>query len=246
MDWTIFWAAAGVLVAVLGPLGKILFDEWKRRRSASGELTIESADWVIERGLTYEALLMLLLGLDYSSLPGLTALSSGTAETKAPVFEKSPETWGLVVFRETVIVGYWSCFSLSKKLVARLEQGAMLDSEITVAEIHSVQEPIAHKLYFEMFGVHPSFGANEKAIFRLLVRSLADFAARSRAAGIRVETIYANGFSERGAALCRAFGLRPFVGSKQGGDVYRLDDIQIALARLERLATKGGTGKLVR
>ncbi|MGA9580815.1 MAG: hypothetical protein WBR13_02465 [Allosphingosinicella sp.] len=234
MEWAIFWAAAGVIATAVVPL-LIWYLDRRKDRAAAGELSAEDAEWVIERGGDYKSLLQLLLSLDHAALPGLNDLTAGNAETKAAVFEKSTETWYLVVFRDSLVVGYWSLFSLSDRLVERLEKGVMYDYEITEAEVHSIRESRAHSLYVEMFGVHPAFEKSGRTIFRMLLNSLREFGERVQSGEVQVKAIYATGFSDHGAALARAFGLEALVPSIQGGHVYRTLDVGVPMRKLETL-----------
>jgi hypothetical protein len=234
MDWAIFWTAAGVIVAASIPL-LIWHLDRRRERSTMSEFSMEGSSWVLAQGMTYEDLLRQLLSLDRAALAGLSDLSSGNEFTKAEVFEKSQDTWSLVVFRDSIVVGYWSYFSLSDHLIKRIEKGLMYDSEITPNEVHCITEARDHSLYFEMFGIHPGFRKSERTIFKMLLTSLESTAATIRSGRLRVKAVYATGFSSRGAALCRAFGLECLVKSAQGGDVYRTTDVTSALQRLETL-----------
>lgn len=236
MDWSLFWTAAGVLAAVAAaviPLTIWLIDR-RKSKELDSEYSIEDSDWVVEKGLTYEEFLRQLISLDHAALAGLSDKTAGNEKVKALVFEKSKETWSLVVFRNSLIVGYWSCFSLSSKLQKKVEQGTLFDSEIIAAEVKQIHETGDHSLYFEMFGIHPAFGANRRTIFRLLTRSLAGFAEMLEREKVSVKAVYANGYSSEGAALCRAFGLAPFITSVQGGEVYRSTDINTLGKRLSR------------
>lgn len=229
-----FLGSCGVIVTAVVPLF-IWYLDRRKDGAAAAELSTEGAEWIVERGGDYQQLLRLLLSLDHAALSGLTDLSAGNAETKAAVFEKSPETWSLVVFRDSLVVGYWSFFSLSDRLVARLEKGAMYDNEITVTEVHPIHEPRAHSLYVEMFGIHPAFEKNGRTIFRMLINSLREVGRLAERGEVQVKAVYATGFSERGAALCRAFGMKPLVPSVQGGHVYRTEDVAVPLQKLETL-----------
>ncbi|WP_439477080.1 hypothetical protein [Brevundimonas sp.] len=234
------WVALGVVVAAIaGGVPAILW--WIDHRNAAGkdpELSIESIDWVLEQGMTYEELLRGLISLDRAALAGLTDITGGTAEVKADVFEKSPETWALVVFKNSMIVGYWSCFSLSQKLLDRLNKGEMYDSEITESEVRPLSEKAPHSLYFEMIGIHPGFQWCRKQIFRKILDSLSDFATSLPAQGIKVDAIYANGFSEVGADLCTSLGLSPLVESVQGGQIYRSADVRAVTRQVQRRALR--------
>lgn len=236
MDWAVFWTAVGSL----GAVGAVVVYLVERRRDQSHEveLTVEDSGWLAERGMTYEAFLRHLIGLDHEALAGLSDKTAGNETVKAPVFEKSQDTWGLVVFRGSLVVGYWSCFSVSERLRKKLDAGKMYDSELTEEEIRTISEPGPHDLYFEMFGIRPSFERNRKAIFRLLAKSLAGFAAMLGERRVEVRAVYANGYSEEGAALCRSFGLQPVVQSVQGGSVYRSSDIETMLRRVSRVGSR--------
>jgi hypothetical protein len=238
MDWTIIVGALGVLGTFAG-VGATIYVARRHSSPEAAEFTIEGSPWVRERLRgNYEKFLRLLLGIDYASLHGLTDASAGNAETKSKVFEKSPETWSLVVSRNREIVGYWSFFSLSDKLVKKLKNGTMRDSEITADEVHRLTEPRVHALYVEMFGIHPSYEGNQHRILRMLLNSLHELMASLRENGVKVVGIYANGFSKEGTALCKDFGLTPLVKSIQGGDVYFLEDISVAEQNLERLTNR--------
>ena len=217
---------AGVAVAAVAVMTPIVF-RWldqREKRAGGSELTIEGVDWVIDQEMSFEEFLQNLIGLDRTVLAGLTDQTAGDPVVKAKVFEKSSDTWGLVVFRNSVIVGYWSCFSLSDQLKQRVAAGQMFDSEITAGEVRTLDENGKHSLYFEMIGVNPRFGWCKREIFRKLMQSLCDFSVSLESRGIEVEAIYANAFSGQGAILCRGLGLRPTVESVQGGKIYAATD----------------------
>jgi len=237
MDGPTFWAAAGVIATVL-IFGLTWLRDVHKERKVNAELSVEGASWVLERGNDYEEFLRLLLSLDHAALVGLTDSSAGSAELKAKVFEKSPETWSLVVFRDSLVVGYWSLFSLSPKLIKRLERGVMFDREIVESEIFSIEKEATHNFYVEMFGMHPAFRQSERRIFRMLLQSLNEFAIKLNRDGVRVGAVYAAGFSDKGASLCRRFGLTAIAKSDQGGDVYCTRDIGALFVKIEQLAGK--------
>ena len=238
MDWTLIIGAFGVLGTFAG-VAVALYAIFKRPASEIEEFAVEGAPWVRERMQgNYIKFLQLLLALDYASLEGLTGAASGDAATKSKVFQKSPETWSLVVARNREVVGYWSLFSLSDRLVRRVKTGAMLDSEITVDQVHNLTEPRTHTLYVEMFGIHPSYDDHRHKILRMLLGSLSEFVDFVSENNIEVAGVYANGFSAEGISLCEDFGMEEGVESRQGGHVYFLQDIAIAKRNLAKLVTR--------
>ncbi|WP_421930770.1 hypothetical protein [Phenylobacterium sp.] len=242
MDWGLVWAAAGVVLAALSALIALIrwWQEREAKKGRASEFTIEGSSWVFERGLSYEGLLQRLIGLDHAALAGLGDKTEGSAEQWAPVFEKSPETWGLVVFRGSFIVGYWSLFSISQKLVGALKRGQLYDSKIVSQEVRQVSEPGPHSLYFVMIARHPDFSRAGGEIFRLMMRSMAQAMASLRKDRVHIDAIYANATSAEGESLCRTLGLEAFSTSVQGGQVYKIEKFDLLEQRLARLGRLAG------
>ena len=238
MDLALVIAALGVIGTFAG-----VYITWYAARKTSAfqdeELTIEGHPWVRERFKgDYEKFLGELIGLDHAAVSGLTDETAGDAKTKSLVFEKSLDTWALVVSRNRQIVAYWSFFSLSDRLIKRLKNGTMFDSEIVAREVYSISEPRRHNLYFEMFCIHPAFEDRRLTILKMLLVALNEIAQLMRTNKVQIAGIYANGFTKEGAALCRDLGLRRIASSAQEGDVFYIDDSSLAEQKLDRAANR--------
>ncbi len=120
----------------------------------------------------------------------------------------------------------------------------MFDREIVESEIYSIEEEKTHNLYVEMFGMHPAFRQSERRIFRMLLQSMNEFAIKLNRDGVKVGAVYATGYSDKGASLCRRFGLTAIAKSDQGGHVYCTHDIGVLFAKIEQLAGKRLPGNL--
>lgn len=210
----------------------------KRNNSDVSRLTIEGADWVERKKFGYNWLLSALISLDRAALPELTDITGGTVTKKAKVFNKSQETWALVVYNDAMVVGYWSCFSLSENLVNKLKSGLMYDSEIVSQQIKSLRDDGPHHIYFEMIGIHPGFKWCEHHIRDKLYSSLGEFVEIISQQSSEVVGIYANGFSEEGIHICKSMSMTPIAESVQGGQIFAAFDIPKIAKRARARATR--------
>ena len=232
--WATYWTAVGALGAIIVPLAIYLLQA--RSSRAVQDLTVEGERWVFERGWGYDDLLHRLIDLDYLTLAGvqLSAEDEGTVEQWAPVFQKSPETWALVVYKKKLIVGYWSYFSVSPALADRIAAGLLKDSEIVEKETRSIFEPGPHTIYFAMIARHPDMTvAGDRAtkmLLKSMIRSLQFYFER-----VDIGAVYAVCFTPESEKMCRNFKLQ-FVTNTVGGKplfVGKRDDFK--LSRLWRL-----------
>lgn len=236
MDWTIFWTAAGAIGAVMAACWPMLDRMFKAKPQAA--YSIEGDDWVAHKNISYDVLLRRLIGVDYVSTPGLDEKSEGKVDQWAPVFRKSSDTWGLVVYRDEPIVGYWSYFSLSNDLLDRLRAGKLHDSEITEDQIHTLEEDREHHLHVVMIARQPEYASGQKQIFALLMESLCSSLVDLDKRGVRVSRIYANAFTPEGHELCKRLGFSEVVAAEQGGIVYEAKLTDQLKNRLFRLAKR--------
>lgn len=208
--WVTFWTAVGAIAALAAVFAPFAIHHLQtRKRSGDGDYTVEGQKWVSDRDWSYQDLLHRLIDLDFLSLAGssLTAEDEGTVEQWAPVFEKSPETWALVVYRKKLIVGYWSYFSISDALVDKLKAGILMDSEISESEVRSIYDPGPHNIYFAMIARHPDMTFKGDRAVRLLRNSLIN-SAKHWLAKVDIANVYAVCFSPEAVNLCRHFGLK--------------------------------------
>ena len=232
--WGTFWTAVGALGAIIVPLVIHHLQSAKKRKTP--DYTVEGEKWVLDRGWSYEDLLHRLIDLDYLTLAGvqLSPEDEGTVDQWAPVFQKSPETWALIVYRKKKIVGYWSYFSVSPKLAQEIAAGTMKDSEITASETKSIYEPGGHTIYFAMIARDPDMPAVGDNASRLLLKSLIDsmlfFWER-----VEIERVYAVCFTRDSEKLCRNFNLRFVSNTVSGKPLYVGTRENFEPRRLKRL-----------
>ncbi len=222
MDWVVIWTAIGALGATIGPFGVFALQARIRNKGES-PFTIADSDWLVAHGLSYKALLhRLIYNIDYLALAGssLSELSEGTVQQWAPIFEKSPETWAMVVCDDRLIVGYWSFFSLSDELVGSLKERCLFDSEITETGIRCISEAGPHTVYFPMVAYHPDFQHAKHTIIRLLMQSLAKTLGQLVDENVQISEIYADCFSREGESMCRNFGMQEIGETLQNGKLY--------------------------
>lgn len=222
-------AALWDVVAALGAVGAVLVAvvygwpafrrEWAERQKTMSELRVEDWSWCVEQGIDAHELLRQLIGLDYASVPGLDHASEGHVEQWAPVFEASPETWRIVVFGQRMIAGYWSFFSLSPELQAKMLKGELFDSQIVSGAIRRVDGPGRHDVYVPMFAVHRGFQDRRQSIFRKLIGSFYDQVIALEARGVVFGTIHANAFTSEGASIARTLGFAYTASAQQGGEI---------------------------
>jgi hypothetical protein len=213
-----FWTAIGSLAAVAGAF---FAARQLGQRKEAPDYTVEGEKWVFERGWSYDDLLQRLINLDYLTLAGveLTTQDEGTVEQWAPVFQKSPQTWALIVYKKKKIVGYWSYFSVSEKLAQRIEAGELRDCEIISEEVRSINENGNHVLYFGMIARDPDMtekgGRAFKKLLGSLLSSLQFFIDRKD-----VIRAYAVCFTPEAERLCLQFKLEPRGNTKSGRPLY--------------------------
>jgi hypothetical protein len=231
--WGTIWAAVSALAAV----GGVLVAVWERRRQKEPrDYSVEGEAWVFERGWTFEDLLRRLIDLDYLALAGveLSSEDEGTVEQWAPVFQKSPETWALVVYRGKLVVGYWSYFSVSPKIAERIRSGKLRDSEITSDQVRSIRESGPHVLYFGMIARHPDMTEKGDRSFKLLMKSLLE-SLEYHFARVDIANVYAVCFSKEAESLCRQFKLEHVMDTDAGKPLFMADRSVIAGRRFGRL-----------
>ena len=233
MIWGTFWTAIGALAAVAAAMIAFQQAAGRRRKSA---YTVEGEKWVFVRGWSYADLLHRLIDLDHLTLAGadLTAQDEGTAEQWAPVFQKSPQTWALIVYDKKLIVGYWSYFSVSDRLAARIEAGTLRDCEITADQVKSIREPGPHTIYFGMVARHPDMTAKGDRAFRLLMRSMLK-SLHYHLERVDIQRAYAVCFTSEAARLCRDFNFAHVRNTESGRPLFVGKRGSFDLARLRRL-----------
>lgn len=243
MDLVVSLAIAALVVALVAIVAQPLFSEFlARRRSAAdaAALSEEDSAWVLEKyGDPYPDLLRRLISLDHAAHEGeLDGRMEGTNAQWSPVFEKSPETWALVVSRGREIVGYWSCFSLSNKLLARLKLGKLVDSAIVESEVRRLTEQGGHSLYCVMIAQDPDRSQPGGQVFKMLMTSMARSLREAKEVGAQIDAIYADATSKKGESLCRRLGLEPLTQSRQGGTIYWTGDVDRLIDRLSAIGQK--------
>lgn len=239
MDWSVFWTAVGSIAAVAAVSSAIVIYWLDQRKNEATDTTlcrIEGSNWLLEKGLTYEALLRRLIGLDYMTLDGLNERSEGTVHQWAPVFAKSPESWKLVVFGDSLIVGYWAFFALSDSLMTKLRSGVMFDSEITDRDVVRIESHQTYDVYFSMITRQPDFGSCGCSIYNLLLQSLLKTFEGLKLSGVEIRNIYTNGFTSDGQTLCRQLSMTAISDALQGGQIFHVEVTDKLFDRIKRLA----------
>lgn len=238
------WAALGSLAAAATVVVMIVlhFDSRREQKRAKlddltfkPDLTIEDFKWVEneERNWSYEQLLQRLIDLDRLSIKR-TEISDeieGTIAQWVPVFRKSKDTWRLVVYKDSLVVGYWHAVSLNENLLDKLLNGTMLDSDIVESQILNINEPKSHNLYFTILAIHPDFKFVNHEIKRKLNSSMALFYNKILDENIDIECIYASAFSEEGIVSCQRFDMIKVTDSVQG-PVFAVGFSKVAEGRI--------------
>ena len=241
VDWTAIASIATVL-ALAGGFFKFLFD-WRRDKKSlyeakkqDSKFLIADNAWVEKKNWNYNELLKRLISLDVISLDGtdFAHIAEGTPQQWAPIFKFSDDTWYLVIYDEKTIAGYWQAISVKGNLVKKLEDGSLLDSEILISDVKKLDSTSSHDLYFVMFAIHKDFESHRVTIMSRLMESLCIFRDRIAADGIKVNNVYATGFSPQGAELCRKLGLKKTIRSAQGGWIYKSSYENIDWQKIEK------------
>jgi hypothetical protein len=210
-------ALGGALVAKLTELG---WDSWRRSRGSAGALSFAHWEQVVSWGWSSQKLLKRLVALDYRLLGDrLTEVQEGTVEQWAPVFEKSPDTWALLVNGRREIVGYFAFVALREEYFTKAKAGVLFDSEITADRIEVLDAPGLYNLYFVLLGVLPAFGAGSLALMNEFFAKLHRFAQN----GIYFREVCAVAFTPGGQRLCNKFGMVPATEHSDEGTVYTLE-----------------------
>ncbi len=194
-------------ILVVAAIGVFVAYQQGQKAERARRYHAEGSEWVDERLYTYERLLQELVGLDYASVAGLDQESEGLPSQWAPLFEKSPSTWRVIIDREGQIVAYWSFFFLTEEVVTQLKLGKLREGTLRLADIVLPNEPLEAPILVSMVTIHPAFSGNNEIRYHLyqsMVDAIDDLLAR----GVKISDIYANAFSRHGRNIATKLGLQ--------------------------------------
>jgi hypothetical protein len=229
LGWDAIGAIAGIIavfgMAVGGTVRLYLLRSKNKTIAESAHVFEEKGfEWLLEKELSYVDLLKRLIAIDVASIEHLDFddPAEGTAEQWAPVFEYSKNTWRLIIYNGMTIAAYWQAVSLKPSAVQRLKRGSLKDSGILIKDIRSLDDEGDHYLYLIYIGKHPDYEKKFGVmLFKMLMRSIANFCEDLDNRGIVIKEVFANGQSKEGIMLCHHMHMRDITTLSQGGPLFQ-------------------------
>ncbi|GJL88992.1 MAG: hypothetical protein DHS20C03_27010 [Minwuia thermotolerans] len=206
------------------------------------EYYVGGYDFVYEKYPTWEDFLQDLIELDLQETKNLSLEQEGTAEHWAPIFERNPSTWRLVVYNNR-IVGYWHYLVINRNAFNSVISGNFREENTTEDQLEEIIEEGRYRMLIShvvLDGAHrvEKARATLRKSFVLHLRELAK-------GGFFFESICAYAFTKEGRRLCELLGMKEYgdeyiddkaVFCVKGGDIGRkgLLSRDKAIARLYR------------
>lgn len=194
-------------------------------------------EWAEER-YSYEALLGQLVGLDYASTPNLSPEAEGTPKRWASIFQKSRDTWRLIVNKDGMIVAYWSFFFPIDDVIERIRTGTFLEGSLSADDVLATSGPMTRPIFISMVVSHPTVEGNGQVIelmYSSIAKAIDDLANR----GVMVTTIYSNAFTKKGYNASLSLGLQPGITDSYGNTLFTGEWNPLIRERLLQRAIRG-------
>jgi transcriptional regulator with XRE-family HTH domain len=191
-----------------------------------------------------------MLALDLRSIPIQGTRHEGTLEGWLPVLEALPDTWRILT-RAQSVVGSWHVVPLTPSATERLRKGVLIDSEITLADVETLDLPGCVNMLICAFVLDHAERTPEA--FRLLFESMLDFFTRLADREVFLDRILAATWTPTSQLLCRRLGFveagaltegahRIPVVEVQARDVFARPELQ-RFTRLRTLYETTGAAK---
>jgi hypothetical protein len=198
-------------VAIVGWIGWLIDRvlQWRVKSVEVGTtIKVEGADWVDFRfSESYESFLRELVGLDYASVPDLNQENEGLPGQWAPIFKASPDTWRVLVYRDSVIVGYWSFFFVAPKFISDLSAGIKSEGEFDPSDFRAPTSGESGPIFVSMVALHPALtrmgSAVRRRASRLLYSSMLSAIDELNDRGISPTDVYMVPYSNEAERLSR-------------------------------------------
>lgn len=166
-----------------------------------------------------EILLNHLLAIDYELMEHLSPNHAGNTAQWAPAFVQNPNTWRILVNKENTVGGYWHFTPLFKEELALAKTGLLLDSTITPDKIAPIDDiPGVYDAYIVAICMLPDFrnAKNMQLLFGSFLDALDTLAENSS----YIREVVANGYTQHGVRLCRAFQMDSFCKHSEHGEIF--------------------------
>lgn len=164
----------------------------------------------------YKTLARRVLEIDFSTIDNLTEEFSGTVEDRAPIFEKSPDSWRLLI-HEGEIVGYWQLYCLQSEYFEKMRAGEMKDGEI----VSHMIEPLAfrghYQAYFNIIATKEGRHRGAEPVV-LLLESVMECLWTLAQTGIFFSDVCADAFTDDGRRVCDLIGMAPETDNQNAPD----------------------------
>jgi hypothetical protein len=176
-------------------------------------------------------LLEKLIDLDYSTVPVLNERNEGTHAQWLAVFDRSPETFGIVTEGDAV-AGYWHFVALAPKAYDVALSGRMLDGDLTADKVLPLDKKGDYDAYMVMWTTHPNHRspALSQALRSSFAQALLGFAERGRI----IHYVCGTAYTAAGGRLMQRIGMAVHGPHQDGGNVYRGKASVIVRKILER------------
>jgi hypothetical protein len=206
-----------IIGAALGKLTELLFEAFYKRRHKQAATSIAGLEDITAWEWDGVKLLTKLIELDRRLIGNvLTEPREGTAKQWASIFVNNPQSWAMLINGPKQIVGYWHFAPLRDDMFERAKRGELLDSEIWLDAIESLEVPGHYNLYFVLIGVLPDYQAGFGKLIEAFFSRIEWLAER----GIFFREVCANAFTHHGKRLCEGFGMEKTCDHREFGLVY--------------------------
>lgn len=214
------------------------------RLKVQGSREIARIGWSLHNTLSE------MLALDVRSIPIQNTRHEGTPEGWLPVMEALPDTWRILT-RAQSVVGNWHVVPLTPSATERLRKGMLVDSEITLADVETLDLPGCVNIVISAFVLDQAERTPEA--FRLLFESMLDFFTQLAERGVFLDRVLAATWTPTSQLLCRRLGFvevgeitegadRIPVVEVRARDVFARPELQ-RFRRLRELYEDKGTAK---
>lgn len=163
-----------------------------------------------------EKLLRKLIAIDYETIEDLDESREGTAKYWAPTFVNNQDCWRLLMYEEE-IVGYWSCFSLTKERFNAIKNGESFEVNFLANDFVSLDKPGKYNWFCSAICVKEKHrGQGTKVLLSSIYSQFNDLMNK----GIIISEVCAVAFTPEGEQLSNTFGLKLIKKHEEYGNVY--------------------------